>query len=375
MFFLSLGLFFASGVWASDNLSGADLKPAFHSVSEIEIPQSSIPVVVEVPIKFENNMFDNVMVIEKESQKTQPVVILNKNVDRKSFLSARDSFNSKNIHFLTDGKINNFQEYSINNSGEKQYVEIILNSDASVTSSSVTFYLDEFVSLPETIEIKAIVNGEDKIILGKKDVTNTTINFPKVTALEFRINLEYVQPLRIRELTLSQENLSVSEQNSIRFLAQPDKKYEVYFNADRYANSYGGEMPDLNSNKDIVLIKEVSAKENYFYKKSDVDKDGVADEIDNCVQIANTDQADINKNSQGDACDDFDRDGVINQKDNCRDLINRDQKDKDFDGIGDVCDKKENRILQNQKWLPLALIILVAGIVGLLLVKTMKAKE
>ncbi|MEW6379210.1 MAG: thrombospondin type 3 repeat-containing protein [bacterium] len=58
----------------------------------------------------------------------------------------------------------------------------------------------------------------------------------------------------------------------------------------------------------------------------DSDRDGVADETDNCPAMANPDQAD------------HDGDGVGDQCDNCPNLPNPDQLDQDGDGIGDSCD-------------------------------------
>ena len=75
---------------------------------------------------------------------------------------------------------------------------------------------------------------------------------------------------------------------------------------------------------------------------------------DNCVEVSNPDQVDVNGNGRGDACDDFDKDGVVNQKDNCPDYPNMNQKDTDRDGIGDICDDAESRITEAHPWLPWA---------------------
>ncbi|MDX9912994.1 MAG: thrombospondin type 3 repeat-containing protein [Candidatus Moranbacteria bacterium] len=375
IFFLSLGLFLAGTVWASDDLNIGELKSAFRSRAEIEIPQIVVPTVVEAALEFENRIMNNVMVVEKDSQKLQPVLVLNKNVIAKNSLSASDSIESKNASVLTNDNLDDFLEYPASNNGNEQKVVINISATEDITTSALTFYLDEFVSLPRSIEIIAVIGGEEKIVLGKSKMNSRTINFPKTTAQEFKLSLNYIQPLRIRELSFNQENLNISQLSSFRFLAQPNKKYEVYFNADRYVRAYQGEMPNLSDSRDVLSIKKTVALSNDVYEKSDADKDGVADEVDNCVRVENSDQEDLNNNGQGDACDDFDRDGVINQNDNCRDLINRDQKDTDLDGVGDVCDEKENRILQNQKWLPLALILFVAAVVGMFFFKTIKAKE
>jgi hypothetical protein len=78
---------------------------------------------------------------------------------------------------------------------------------------------------------------------------------------------------------------------------------------------------------------------------SDLDEDGVADGIDNCPSEPNPDQADVDGNGVGDACDevvlppaDDDGDGVPNVTDNCTFVVNPDQADSDGDGFGDPCD-------------------------------------
>ncbi len=62
----------------------------------------------------------------------------------------------------------------------------------------------------------------------------------------------------------------------------------------------------------------------------DTDGDGVADCIDNCSSVANSDQADVDGDEVGDVCD------------NCADVVNSDQVDTDGDGLGDVCDACPN---------------------------------
>lgn len=71
----------------------------------------------------------------------------------------------------------------------------------------------------------------------------------------------------------------------------------------------------------------------------DRDGDGVPDSRDNCISVVNLDQIDTNQDGRGDACqDDADGDGIIDTKDNCSLLPNADQGDMDDDGQGNVCD-------------------------------------
>ncbi len=76
----------------------------------------------------------------------------------------------------------------------------------------------------------------------------------------------------------------------------------------------------------------------------DTDGDNIGDSRDNCPAIANGDQSDADRDNIGDVCDaDIDNDGVLNvegaeNQDNCPNHPNANQRDDDGDGRGDVCD-------------------------------------
>jgi hypothetical protein len=71
----------------------------------------------------------------------------------------------------------------------------------------------------------------------------------------------------------------------------------------------------------------------------DDDGDGVADSLDNCPLVSNSDQTDTDADKTGDVCDpDDDGDGVADAMDNCQLVSNPNQADTDADKAGDACD-------------------------------------
>ena len=70
----------------------------------------------------------------------------------------------------------------------------------------------------------------------------------------------------------------------------------------------------------------------------DLDQDGIVNENDNCPEVANADQADVDHDGLGNLCDaDNDGDGIDDATDNCPTISNPTQADANSDGIGDAC--------------------------------------
>ena len=71
---------------------------------------------------------------------------------------------------------------------------------------------------------------------------------------------------------------------------------------------------------------------------SDGDEDGVTNDLDNCQDVANAEQADLDQDGKGDVCDaDIDGDGVANEDDDFP-KDSTETQDSDQDGVGDVRD-------------------------------------
>lgn len=246
--------------------------------------------------------------------------------------------------------------------------EIILTSERPMSATSLSILLDPGTALPKTIKIKVGEGATEQVVVNTTMMLGTFVTFPKTTASRWSITVTFGQPLRITELRLSDENAKKTMTQGLRFLAQPGTSYRVYFDPDRWLTLATRESGNLADNKEVLMLPAMPREVNYTYAPSDIDSDGVSDQRDNCVHIANTDQADINANGRGDACDDFDRDGVINAKDNCPNEPNAAQADTDSDGIGDACDAEESRVTERYGWIPwvgmgAALLVMVSLVV------------
>ena len=111
---------------------------------------------------------------------------------------------------------------------------------------------------------------------------------------------------------------------------------------DESFNGAGGPWSTLYGGDVYLSLMPVG----YF---TDSDQDYRVDASDNCPFIANSDQADLDGDEVGDACDectDSDGDGFGDpgfaantcQTDNCPAVPNPGQGDADLDGVGDICD-------------------------------------
>lgn len=375
---LILSIFLAFGFIVIANAQGlqqnsiSSVINAYRFYKDIDNISISVPTVVEIPFAADFIERFDFAVLDKTINSFEPHFFKQETLVNEVPVSVTTNPNAGSASRMIDKDTRTYADFPLPENAQGQ-VQITLTSANPITSSILTILLDNNVALPTSVEIRAFVDGQNRIVVANRRMDQQTIRFPQTTSNRWQITFSYGQPLRISELRLNQDNAAKSNTRAIRFLAQAGHSYRIYFDPDRSAKAPVGEAGNLVSAQDVLVIPAVSTQNNPNYLIADIDNDGVPDIRDNCVSISNPDQQDINNNGRGDVCDDFDQDGLINSKDNCPDNPNRDQRDTDSDGIGDICDKEESRITERYPWIPWVGIGFAAVVLIVLLVLTARA--
>src|SRR3989344_7816488 len=192
---------------------------------------------------------------------------------------------------MSDGNLETYSEFLLPETADG--VETLtISSQRPITSSALSVLLDRNVALPTSIEIRALVDGVDKIVLANKKMDGYTVRFPKTTSSQWTVTLRYSQPLRVSELKLVSDDM-VYKSRALRFLAQPNHSYKIYFDPDRSVTLPRSEAGNLADDRDVLKLPKLPTVGNPLYVVSDFDADSVPDVVDNCVSTANPDQADV----------------------------------------------------------------------------------
>lgn len=371
---LAAGPASAQGLSISDTFPNqtADVTSAYRYYKEVSTFSISVPTVVEVPFSGDFLERFDFAVLDNTTNQFEPHYFRQEIVTSEVPVYANSPDSVSDMGLTTDNNVWTYAEFVLPENFQGQ-ARITLAGTEPIVSSALTTLLDQNVALPTSIEIRAAVSGQNKIVVAKRSMEGSTIRFPQTVSDQWTISYTFGQPLRISELRLVQDNAVKTNVRAVRFLAQPAHSYSLYFDPDRAASASVGESGNLASARDVLAISAAQTLPNPSYVIADIDRDGVADIRDNCVSVANADQYDANLNSRGDACDDFDQDGLTNLNDNCVNLPNRDQRDTDGDGLGDVCDSQESRLTEAHPWIPWLGIGFAALVLIILLIQTARS--
>src|SRR3989344_121665 len=268
--------------------------------------------------------------------------------------------NKENIEELKKILNADLNDYYVSNS--ESIVDISLKNPTLQNFDEITILLSD--SQAKTIEFYS--NG---VLLNPslvKDTFEYTFLFDKkITSDNLQIKISFEKILKISEI----EFLDTDDKTSIYFYVNNEcaRVYKLY-----YGNSGGSFVTPKNHESGKTISATLSNEKSNPNYISDIDGDGIPNEIDNCDSVSNSNQKDINYNGIGDACEDSDIDGIINQIDNCKDIRNYDQADIDNDEKGDACDPIDNRFSEQNKWLFYLVTIILVAVFGLIGYKLFK---
>ena len=347
---------------------------AFRTVTELPAADIAVPTVLEIPfgaLRFARREF---LVLDVTDGRAVPTLFRRSAPALRVVASSASAISDGDLAALTDTSVRTTVEFPVPESGAGRTV-IDLRAERALRSAALELLLARNVSYPATVELRARVGEDWRIVVATRKFESTRIEFPETTARDWRVTLEHPQPLRIAQLALVEDGDARASIGTLRFLALPAHRYRLYLDADRALDLQLPEGGDLSRDQGVRPIALGALATAGTYTPSDGDGDGIPDVSDNCVSVANADQRDADANGRGDACDDFDRDGVINSLDNCPDVANRNQADADGDGIGDVCDGEESRLTERYGWLPWVGLLLVGGVLAMMFVSMFRAQR
>lgn len=321
---------------------------AFKSYFKVQVGPITIPTVVEVPLQSISSD-DEFLLQEKPSG-----AFVKHKIVQNSYIVPFQVFSSNGsvLPQLSDGRADTAFDLPIDVNLAETASTLKIASKYPLTTSNLEFILDKNSSRPNSLSI--IIErptGELEQVLNRKNISDQakSISFPTQTANVWEVIFYHSQPLRLGEVFFDQKENAVTEP-ALRFLAQPNQQYDVYTDIVREVKTNMREAGNLAGVP--VVVQPSALTNNPLYVSPDTDDDAILNEIDNCPDHYNIDQADHDQDGIGDACEDFDQDGVINIIDNCPDTPNRAQLDEDSDNLGDACDENESRITEKYWWIP-----------------------
>ncbi|MFM2374308.1 MAG: hypothetical protein RLZZ234_303 [Candidatus Parcubacteria bacterium] len=347
---------------------------AFRSYSELTVPVSPVPEVLEVDVSSLRDARHTYEVYDLTLGAFVPSQLREQKIAKPVPKMVRVPEGDGSL--LVDGDTRTTIEFPFVDDGSVNVSEFTITSSEPVTADTLSLFLDTHVALPHTIAISArLENGSLKTLIAPRPLTDARVTFPRTTAKTWEVMLRHSQPLRLGEVALHEQKSATQDRAAIRFLSLPGHAYRIYTYPDRSVSvKYETERPQFDMSETVRFGTLGPLVQNTSFVQGDGDGDGIPDARDNCVSVPNADQVDVDRNYKGDACDDFDKDGRMNIEDNCVSTPNSDQRDTDQDQIGDACDLEESRFTEKHAWVPWVGIGFAALVILVLFALTLRMK-
>lgn len=251
----------------------ADDRDAFTRMAQVPATDITVPTVVEVPLAthIERNTF---AVYDTETETFIPYRYQVETVEQPVVMVPKTNV-SASARNLTDKNYDTSVHFALPDEGEG-VAEVTFAGASSITSSGIVLSLAAYVARPTYVAVYATdAQGVESTVVAKTRLAGNTIRFPETSARLWRLELTYVQPLRLTEVTLLQDTVEKSTQRSLRFLAQPQHTYQLYLNPDRSVRISTSEAGNLTSDTDVVVLTTPAIFDNPDYIIADSDADGV----------------------------------------------------------------------------------------------------
>lgn len=241
--------------------------------------------------------------------------------------------------------------------------------------TGISFMMPSASKLPRNVEIYVNEPSGERTLV-HAGVSMKDIAIPATMGVSFDIVVDYDAPVVFSDITIQTlltQQQAISERY-VRFLAEPGMSYYVLTATGSGYKPLASPLGYQYSSGSATKVN-ASFESNPWFVGQDTDHDGIPDLKDNCSNIINPDQKDLDANGIGDVCEDPDRDNTPNSLDNCPNVYNPDQRDTDTDKVGDVCDSVDNRVGQQEPWLKWVSFAVVALTIGALLYSVRKEEK
>jgi hypothetical protein len=183
--FLALTFGFVASVSAqgfeTDSIS--TVAGAYRFYKDVDNISINVPTVVELP--FEGDLIErfDFVVLDKTGDFFEPHYFKRETLINEIPVSVSANPNAVNTGRMIDKDSATYTEFLLPEDAPGQ-AQITLSGASPITSSSLTLLLDSDVALPTSVEIRALVNGQNQIVVASRRVDRHTIRFPQTTSNE-----------------------------------------------------------------------------------------------------------------------------------------------------------------------------------------------